>query len=78
MTAFRNPELTLEERAFQAAEALLEKYTNPHNLILNENSTLEDSYTILITVLYTEELDTEDQLKVVNIIDEMKLLDENK
>jgi len=78
MAAFRNPELTLEERAFQAAEALLEKYTNPHHLILNENSTLEDSYTILITVLYTEELDTEDQLKVVNIIDEMKLLDENK
>ncbi|KFF04285.1 hypothetical protein [Flavobacterium reichenbachii] len=71
-------ELTLEQRAFQAAKTLLQKYQNPHDLKLEENSNLEDSYTILITLLYTEKLDEEEQLAIVSIIDEMKLLDGNR
>lgn len=68
----------LEERAFETAKTLLEKYPNPHDLKLEENSNLEDSYTILITLLYTEKLGEEEQLAIVSIIDEMKLLDGNR
>jgi hypothetical protein len=71
-------ELTLEQRAFQTAKTLLQKYHNPHDLKLEENSNLEDSYTILITLLYTGELAEEEQLAIVTIIDEMKLLDGNR
>ena len=68
----------LEERAFETAKKLLEKYQNPHNLKLEENSNLEDSYTILITLLYTEALDEQEQLTILAILDEMKLLDGNR
>jgi hypothetical protein len=78
MAALKKTDLTLEERSFETAKTLLEKYQNPHNLKLEENSNLEDSYTILITLLYTEKLDEEDQLAIVSIIDEMKLLDGNR
>jgi hypothetical protein len=78
MTALKKTELTLEERAFETAKILMEKYQNPHNLKLEENSNLEDSYSILITLLYTEKLDEEEQLAIVSIIDEMKLLDGNR
>jgi len=68
----------LEERAFKTAKTLLEKYPNPENLTLEENSGLDDSYTVLITLLYTEKLDEEEQLAILSVIDEMKLLDENR
>lgn len=47
----------LEKRAFKTAKTLLEKYPNPDNLKLEEISDLDDSYTVLITLLYTEKLD---------------------
>ncbi|MEZ0129367.1 hypothetical protein AB9T88_06145 [Flavobacterium sp. LBUM151] len=78
MAALKKTEPTLEERAFETAKTLLKKYQNPHDLKLEENSNLEDSYTILITLLYTEKLDEQEQLAIVSIIDEMKLLDGNK
>lgn len=78
MAALKKTELTLEERAFETAKTLLEKYQNPYNLKLEENSNLEDSYTVLITLLYTEELNEQEQLAIVSIIDEMKLLDGNR
>jgi hypothetical protein len=78
MAALKKTELTLEERAFETATILLEKYQNPHDLKLEENSNLEDSYTILITLLYTEKLDEKEQLAIVSIIDEMKLLNGNR
>lgn len=78
MAALKKTELTLEERAFETAKTLLEKYQNPHNLKLEENSNLEDSYTVLITLLYTEKLNEQEQLAIVSIIDEMKLLDGNR
>ncbi|KUJ61335.1 hypothetical protein AR687_12880 [Flavobacteriaceae bacterium CRH] len=78
MAALNKTDFTLEERAFRAAKKLLQKYQNPHNLKLEENSNLEDSYTILITLLYTEELKEEEQLEILAIIDEMKLLDGNR
>jgi len=78
MGALKKTDLTLEKRAFETAKTLLEKYQNPHDLKLEENSNLEDSYTILITLLYTEKLDEEEQLAIVSIIDEMKLLDGNR
>ncbi|OXA99960.1 hypothetical protein [Flavobacterium pectinovorum] len=78
MAALKKTKLTLEERAFETAKILLEKYQNPHNLKLEENSNLEDSYTILITLLYTEKLNEQEQLAIVSIIDEMKLLDGNR
>lgn len=68
----------LEKRAFKTAKTLLEKYPNPDNLKLDKNSNLDDSYTVLITLLYTEKLDEEEQLAILSIIDEMKLLDENR
>ena len=68
----------LEERAFKTAKTLLEKYPNTENLTLEENSGLDDSYTVLITLLYTEKLDEEEQLEILSVIDEMKLLDENR
>jgi hypothetical protein len=78
MAALKKTELTLEERAFETAKTLLEKYQNPYNLKLEENSNLEDSYTILITLLYTEKLNEKEQLAIVSIIDEIKLLDGNR
>ncbi|KIQ21807.1 hypothetical protein RT99_10325 [Flavobacterium sp. MEB061] len=78
MAALKKTELTLEERAFETAKTLLEKYQNPHNLKLEGNSNLEDSYTILITLLYTEKLNEKEQLAILSIIDEMKLLDGNR
>jgi len=78
MAALKKTDLTLEERAFETAKILLEKYQNQHNLKLEENSNLEDSYTILITLLYTEKLDEQEQLAIVSIIDEMKLLEGNR
>ena len=78
MAALKKTELTLEERAFETAKTLLEKYQNPYNLKLEENSNLEDSYTVLITLLYTEKLNEQEQLAIVSIIDEMKLLDGNR
>jgi hypothetical protein len=77
MTPQKNTESTLEERAFECAKTLLQKYQNP-DLKLEENSNLEDSYTILITLLYTQELETEEQSAIATIIDEMKLLDGNR
>lgn len=74
----KKPELILEERAFHTAKTLLQKYQNPNNLKLGENSNLEDSYTTLITLLYTQELDEEEQLAILAIIDEIKLLDANR
>ena len=71
----KKTELTLEERAFEAAKALLIKYQNPHDLKLEENADLDASYTILITLLCTQELAEEEQLAILSIIDEMKLLD---
>jgi len=76
MADFKKTEL--EERTFKTAKTLLEKYPNPENLTLEENSGLEDSYTVLITLLYTEKLDEEEQLAILSVIDEMKLLDENR
>ena len=70
--------LTLEERAFETAKALLIKYQNPNDLKLEENTDLDASYTILITLLCTHELAEEEQLSILSIIDEMKLLDGNK
>ncbi|WP_456313233.1 hypothetical protein [Pseudomonas shirazensis] len=68
----------LEERAFETAKTLLAKYQNPHNLKLEENSNLEDCYTILITLLYAEILEETEQLAILSIIDGMKLLDGNR
>ena len=68
----------LEERAFETAKTLLAKYQNPHNLKLEENSNLEDSYTILITLLYAKILEETEQLAILSIIDGMKLLDGNR
>lgn len=78
MTDFKKTELTLEKRAFETAKALLEKYQNPHDLTLGGNANLDESYTILITLLYTQELIEEEQLAILSIIDEMKLLDGNR
>ncbi|MBS7233100.1 hypothetical protein KHA90_18920 [Flavobacterium psychroterrae] len=78
MADFKKTELTLEERAFETAKILLQKYQNPNDLKLEENANLDDSYTILITLLYTEELAEEEQLAILSIIDEMKLLDGNR
>lgn len=78
MATLKNTEPTLEERAFDCAKTLLEKYPNSPDLKLEENSNLEDSYTILITLLYTEELQAEEQLAIAVIIDEMKLLEGNR
>ncbi|MEP6805050.1 MAG: hypothetical protein ABI892_11055 [Flavobacterium sp.] len=78
MANFEKTELTLEERAFETAKALLEKYQNPNDLTLEENANLDKSYTILITLLYTQELLEEEQLTILSIIDEMKLLDGNR
>ncbi|OMQ11969.1 hypothetical protein [[Flexibacter] sp. ATCC 35103] len=78
MAALQNTESTLEKRAFECAKTLLQKYPNSPDLKLEENSNLEDSYTILITLLYTEELQAEEQLAIVTIIDEMKLLEGNR
>lgn len=77
MTDFKKTAHTLQQSAFKTAKTLLAKYQNPHDLKLEENSSLEDSYTILITLLYTEKLNPEDQLAIVSIIDEMKLIDGN-
>lgn len=78
MANFKKTELTLEERAFETAKALLEKYQNLNHLTLEENANLDESYTILITLLYTQELLEEEQLTILSIIDEMKLLDGNR
>ncbi|MFH7017681.1 hypothetical protein [Flavobacterium sp. FlaQc-47] len=78
MADLKKTGLTLEERAFETAKALLEKYQYPNDLTLEENANLDESYTILITLLYTEELIEEEQLAILSIIDEMKLLDGNR
>ncbi|KQB39301.1 hypothetical protein RC62_982 [Flavobacterium aquidurense] len=78
MAALKNTESTLEKRAFECAKTLLHKYPNPHVPKLQENSNLEDSYTILITLLYTEQLKAEEQSEIATIIDEMKLLEGNR
>lgn len=78
MENLKKTDLTLEERAFETAKALLVKYQNPHDLKLEENAVLDASYTILITLLCTHELTEEEQLAILSIIDEMKLLDGNR
>ena len=78
MGKLNKTELTLEERAFDTAKALLIKYQNPHDLKLEENAVLDASYTVLITLLYTQGLVEEEQLAILSIIDEMKLLDGNR
>jgi hypothetical protein len=78
MADFKKTELTLEERAFETAKKLLKKYQNQNDLKLEENANLDDSYTILITLLYTEELAEDERLAILSIIDEMKLLDGNR
>ena len=69
---------TLPERAFETAKILLDKYQNPNGLQLKAKPDLEDSYTILITLLYTQQLDNQEQVAILAIIDEMKLLDGNR
>jgi hypothetical protein len=78
MENLKKTQLTLEERAFETAKALLVKYQSPNDLKLEENAVLDASYTILITLLYTHELAEEEQLAILSIIDEMKLLDGNR
>jgi hypothetical protein len=78
MENLKKTELTLEKRAFETAKALLIKYKNPHDLNLEENAVLDASYTILITLLCTQVLAEEEQLAILSIIDEMKLLDGNR
>jgi len=78
MGNLKKTELTIEERAFETANALLVKYQNPHDLKLEENAVLDASYTILITLLCIHKLTEEEQLAILSIIDEMKLLDGNR
>lgn len=78
MADLKSTEFPLEKRAFKTAKLLLEKYENQHNLKIEENSNLEDSYTILITLLYTEKLSEKEQLEIVSIVDEMKILKGNR
>jgi len=68
----------LEQHAFETAKKMLEKYQNPYNLKLEENANLEDSYTVLITILCAEILNQEEQIEILSIIDGMKLLDGNR
>jgi len=75
MTDFKKE---LEQHAFETAKKLLEKYQNPYNLKLEENANLEDSYTVLITILCAEILNQDEQIEILSIIDGMKLLDGNR